>query len=93
MMKITLLNKKGIFLSTKHFPKYKDDATQKKKINAYYNLTKGGVDSHDKKFSLFTTARKTSHWPMLIFYGILDSLLVNAYAILTMKTMKEILKF
>lgn len=70
--------------STMQFTKCKDKATQNKKINAYYNSTKGGADSNDKKFSLFTTARNTNHWPTRICNRILDSSLVNAYAILIM---------
>ena len=76
--------KRVVFLSTMHFTKNKDSTTQKEDINGYDNMTKG-VDSHDQKCSIFTTARKPRRWPMRFFYGILDSSLVNAYAILTMK--------
>ena len=51
----------------------------------HYNKTKGGVDSHDLKFALFTTARKTNRWPMRLFYGMLDSFIVDAYVILLAK--------
>ena len=49
----------------------------------YYNKTKGGVDSHDQKCSLFTTARRTNRWPMRLFYGILDCSIVNAFVIMS----------
>ena len=42
---------------------------------------KGGIHSHEQKCALFTTARKTNRWPMRLFYGMLDSSLVNAFVI------------
>ena len=62
----------------------------KEEINDFYNQTKGGVDSHDHKCSLYTTTRKTNRWPMRIFYGIIDSTLVNAFVI--MKKMTQVLQ-
>ena len=49
----------------------------------YYNKIKSGVDSHDQKCSLFTTARRTNRWPMRLFYGILDCSFVNAFVIMS----------
>jgi len=55
-------------------PKKKtNEDTGKEEINAFYNQEKGGVDSHDQMCSLYTTARKTNHWPMRLFYGMIDS--------------------
>lgn len=74
-------NKKVIFLSSMH--QTKNSEGNKEEINLYYNKTKGGVDSHDQKCGLFTTARKTNRWPMRLFYGILDSSIVNAFVIMS----------
>jgi len=32
---------------------------------------------------LYTTARKTNHWPMRLFYGIIDSAALSAFIIFT----------
>ena len=74
-------NKKVVFLSSMHQTKQSDGNTEE--INMYYNKTKGGVDSHDQKCSLFTTARRTNCWPMRLFYGILDCSIVNAFVIMS----------
>ena len=74
-------NKKVIFLSSMH--QTKNSEGNKEEINLYYNKTKGGVDSHDQKCGLFTTARKTNRWPMRLFYGILDCSIVNAFVIMS----------
>ena len=55
----------------------------------HYNKTKGGVDSHDLKFALFTTARKTNSWPMRLFHGMLDSFIVDAYVILLANSVSD----
>ena len=74
--------KKVIFLSTMHFEEIKIEPNRKEEINDFYNQTKGGVDSHDHKCSLYTVARKTNRWPMRIFYGIINSALVNAFVVM-----------
>ena len=74
-------NKKVVFLSSMHQTKQSDGNTEE--INMYYNKTKGGVDSHDQKCSLFTTARRTNRWPMRLFYGILDCSIANAFVIMS----------
>lgn len=74
-------NKKVVFLSSMHQTKQSD--CNREEINMYYNKTKGGVDSHDQKCSLFTTARRTNRWPMRLFYGILDCSIVNAFVIMS----------
>ena len=63
--------------------KSQDTVTGKEKINVFYNHEKGGVDSHDQMCALYTTARKTNCWPMRVFYGIVDSFALNAFAIFT----------
>lgn len=58
-----------------------DEATGKPEIVLFYNDTKGGTDSFDKKCHDFTTVRKTRRWPMRYFYGMLDQANVNSFII------------
>jgi len=77
-------NKRGVFLSTMHSEiKERDEDTGKEEIDVFYNQEKGGVDSHDQMCSLYTTARKTNHWPTRLFYGITDSAALNVFVIFT----------
>jgi len=66
-----------------HSEKKRDEDTVEEEINVFYNQEKGGVDSHDQMCSLYTTTRKTNHWPMRLFYGIIDSAVLNAFVIFT----------
>jgi hypothetical protein len=59
-------NKRVVYLSTMHSKK-RDD-TGKEETNVFYNQGKGGVDSH-QMCSLYTIARKTSHWPMRLLWN------------------------
>jgi len=76
-------NKRDGYLSTMRSEKKRDEDTGNEEINVFYNQEKGGVDSHDQMCSLYTTARKTSRWPMRLFYGIIDSAALNAFVIFT----------
>ena len=77
-------NKRVVFLSTMHSEKKKrDEDTGKEEINVFYNHEKGGVDSHDQMYSLYTTVRKTNSWPVRLFYGIIDSAALNAFVMFT----------
>jgi len=49
----------------------------------FYNQEEGGVDSRDHVCNLYTTARKTNRWPMRLFYGVSDSVVLNAFATFT----------
>jgi hypothetical protein len=48
----------------------------------HYNITKGGVDTFDKSIEEFTFRRKTSRWPLLIFFNTLDASAFNAFVLL-----------
>jgi hypothetical protein len=41
-------------------------------INAYYNATKGGVDTVDKLVSHYSSKRQTARWPMVVFFNLID---------------------
>ena len=45
----------------------------------FYNKTKGGTDSFDKKCHDYSVSRKTARWPMRMFYGMLDQANVNCF--------------
>ena len=76
-------NKRVVFLSNMHSEKKTDEDTGKEEINVFYNQEKGGVDSHDQMYSLYTTTRKTNHWPMRLVYGMIESAALNAFVIFT----------
>jgi hypothetical protein len=69
-----------VLLSTMHRDDEIDERDDKKKpeIIHFYNATKGGVDKVDEMSSLYSTARKTNRWPMVIFYCALNVAAINA---------------
>lgn len=74
-------NKIVLLLSSYHKNGKIDEATSKPEIVLFYNNTKGGTDSFDKKCHDFTTTRKTRRWPMRYFYRMLDQANVNSFII------------
>lgn len=53
----------------------------KPEVITFYNKTKGGVDSADKKTAA-TCARRTNRWPiMAVFYSLLNKACLNAFII------------
>ncbi|XP_035214632.1 piggyBac transposable element-derived protein 4-like [Stegodyphus dumicola] len=69
-----------VLLSTMHHDDAIDesDDTKKPEIIHFYNATKGGVDKVDEMSSLYSTARKTNRWPMVVFYCVLNVVVINA---------------
>lgn len=53
----------------------------KPEIINFYNETKGGVDSLDKKCACYKTGRRTRRWPQVIWFRILDIAGLNANVI------------
>ena len=51
-------NKRVVFLSTMHSEKKADEDTGKEEVNVFYNLEKGGVDSHDRNVQLVHHGKK-----------------------------------
>lgn len=79
---LSYVPKKGkvvLLVSSMHHSISDDAATEKPEIIAYYNNTKGGVDSIDEKCAIYGTSRRTQRWTMAIFYRIIDTSAVNAY--------------
>lgn len=72
-------NKAVILISSLHHNEYNDPQTGKPEIIAFYNETKGGVDSLDQKCSVYSSSRRTRRWPLAIFFRLLDIASVNSY--------------
>nr|XP_005172805.1 dual specificity protein phosphatase 26 isoform X1 [Danio rerio]XP_005172806.1 dual specificity protein phosphatase 26 isoform X1 [Danio rerio] len=75
-------NKNVLVMSTLH----RDDAENsdeqsKPQMILDYNSTRGGVDNFDKLTSTYTCQRKTLHWPMVIFFNMLDVSAYNAFVL------------
>lgn len=84
---ITLLSyvprksKAVLLISSMHHSVKDDKETSKPEIIADYNMTKGGVDSLDRKCANYSPSRRTNRWPMAIFYAMLNISTVNAYVL------------
>ncbi|XP_058645114.1 piggyBac transposable element-derived protein 4-like isoform X1 [Onychostoma macrolepis] len=75
-------NKNVLLMSTFHRDDKVSDKDQKKpEIILDYNHTKGGVDNLDKLVATYTCQRKTSRWPMVIFFNMLDVSAYNAFVL------------
>lgn len=66
-----------------HHTRCTDDDVGKPEIIAYYNRTKGGVDTLDEKCSRFSSSRRTRRWPMAVFFQMLDISVANSHIIYT----------
>lgn len=53
----------------------------KPQIIEFYNETKGGVDTFDQMCALYSCSRKTNRWPLCVFFGIVNSALINSWII------------
>ena len=76
------INKSVILLSTHHHDdeiKY-DNYENKPEIIHFYNRYKGGVDEFDQLLENNTVRRKTSRWPLNVFYFMIDATVQNSFA-------------
>ncbi|XP_055943512.1 uncharacterized protein LOC129974128 [Argiope bruennichi] len=55
---------------------------KKPEIITFYNLTKGTVDVVDEMSAIYSTARISERWPMVIFFSMLNIATVNSCIIL-----------
>ena len=53
----------------------------KTEAHMFYNASKGGVDAFDMMCAASATNRKTRRWPMVVFYGLLNLVMNNAWII------------
>lgn len=70
-----------LLISTMHHSGEIDPETNKPEIIAYYNKTKGGVDTVDEKCSKYCSSRRTRRWPMVVFFRLLDMSALNAFVV------------
>lgn len=62
-----------------HHSKGVDLDSGKPEMIAWYNLTKGGVDSMDEKCAKYSCSRRTRRWPLAIFYEVIDICSANSF--------------
>lgn len=74
-------NKVVLLLSTTHETPSINPRSKKPEIIECYNATKGAVDSLDQICNNMSCSRKTRRWPLCIFYGMINIMLVNSYVI------------
>ena len=87
MNKITLVSyipkrrRNVILLSSSHGRGTIDPVCPKNKpiMIADYNQGKGGVDQMDENVTEFSTVRKTSRWPLLVFFNMIDVACNNCF--------------
>ena len=73
-----------IMLSTMHSDASIDETTgdkQKPSVLTFYNSTKGGVDTADKKCAATSCSRRTNRWPMSLFYSLINKVCLNSFVI------------
>ena len=81
---ISKKNKNVVLMSTLHRDKTINNKEDKKpQIILDYNATKGAVDTLDQLVSTYTCKRQTKHWPMIVFYNIIDISAYNAFVLWT----------
>ncbi|XP_049456868.1 piggyBac transposable element-derived protein 4-like [Epinephelus fuscoguttatus] len=77
---VSYVPKKGknvVLMSTKHREaSISEEVHKKPMIILDYNKSKGGVDNLDKCVGTYSCRRKSSRWPLTLFYNMLD---VSAY--------------
>ena len=67
------------FLSTMHNERGEENPINgKPEVIAFYNSTKGGVDTADQMLRGYSVKRMTRRWPMVIFYNMVDVSVLNA---------------
>ncbi|XP_067253523.1 piggyBac transposable element-derived protein 4-like [Chanodichthys erythropterus] len=75
-------NKNVLLMSTFHRDAAISSEDHKKpQIILDYNQTKGGVDLLDKVVATYTCQRMTRHWPMVIFFNMLDVSAYNSFVL------------
>ena len=67
-------------LSTLHHQaECEDDG--KPSVIAFYNKTKGGVDTNDKLAHTYTVRRKCRRWPVVMFHHVIDLAAINGMVV------------
>uniref|UniRef100_A0A3P8SVH4 PiggyBac transposable element-derived protein domain-containing protein n=1 Tax=Amphiprion percula TaxID=161767 RepID=A0A3P8SVH4_AMPPE len=84
-MVVSYMPKRGknvLLFSTKHRePSVSDGEKTKPAAILDYSRCKGGVDNLDKVVGTYSCRRKTSRWPLALFYNLLDVSAYNAFVL------------
>lgn len=73
-------NKLVLLVSSMHHSKgINDEETNKPEMVAFYNHTKGGVDSMDQKCATYSANRRSRRWPLSIFYMMVNISTANTH--------------
>jgi len=74
-------NKTVILTSSQHHDDtcMGEEKDHKPEIIMDYNATKSGVDILDKLVKEYTCTRSTRHWPLKLFFNLIDVACVNAF--------------
>ncbi|XP_066946066.1 piggyBac transposable element-derived protein 4-like [Macrobrachium rosenbergii] len=75
--------KNVVLVSSMHHDAKIDEATGDKKpeIITFYNSTKGGVDVVDMMMDKYSVSRNSRHWPLTVFFALLNIVCVNSYVL------------
>ena len=76
-------NKVVLFLSTNPEVRGVDENSTEKEtyINLHYNKNMGAVDNLDEATKEFSVARKTTRWPLRLFYDLIDIAVYNSFVL------------
>ena len=91
--KLTMLSyqsrphKNVILLSTMH--SRTNFISNKPEMIQFYNSTKGGVDAFDHMSAQMSRSRKTRRWPLCVFYGMLNTTIINSWIVYKEKSAND----
>lgn len=77
----TKKNKGVILISTMHSDISIDQESNKPEVIHFYNSTKGGIDTVDQLCNSYSVSRRTSRWPLAIFFSLLNIAGINTQII------------
>ena len=78
---VTEINKAEILISSSHHEPSTDMATGKPTMIIDYNHGMAGFKEIEKQCLIYSCKRRTSRWPTVVFYTLLDVAGVNAYVL------------
>ena len=83
-------------LSTKYSDASIDESIgdkQKLSVVTFYNGTKGGLDTADKKCAATFCSRRTNRWPISLFHSLIEKVCLNFFVIYSWNNEEEDLRF
>ena len=74
-------NKRVVLVSSEHSKEEIDATTGKPEIILTYNKGKGGVDHLDQMCGTYTTRKRTTRWPKVVFQHMIDVTAYNSFVL------------